>query len=663
MNSTINKARDHFLHRIQSKWFFPGFLIILLVTLTALRISGSSVGQYHTHLYGAQAKDSALMAGEPRKIRSDEWGVNTPLTVSQVKEGFPAINKTTGQGQDMALTFDVPYAEWSTLFKPQNWSFFVMPIEFAFAFKWWFMAVLLMLACYICTLTLLPRRYPLASLLSISLFCSPFIHWWYQAGSILPTAYALCITALATRILRETSRLRIYTEIALLTYFLTCFAFIAYVPFIVPLALVAGGFIAGHIINELLRAKNRVQYLKRISLLIAPVIVTCTLFLFFLHAHSGVIQALGNSVYPGDRTESSGGYSLLQLLGGYYNLQLQSDARAAGLNLNQSEASNFILLFPLLLPLFIYTFAWRKKLKLQIDWRVIILLGIALVFVIRLFVPPSEILFNALQLNRIPHNRLLIGFGILNIFLVIISIQHIAKISAPPMLQRINALWAFVIVALMGLGLKIHFIGYLESLIKIACISLVFALIIWLLMAKRFTVALALLAAYSLISVIHVNPLYQGLGIIRSSAISSEIAHIGDAKGNWVVGDHAAFVEELPAAQGVNALSGVYAYPQLSVWSGIGSDPATQAVYNRYAHVFFSVESLYGPTQQLDSYFDPPALDAFRVHTDPCGEFLKQQNVRYVLMTQELVSSCARKIGTIPYPAITFFIYELTPSK
>jgi hypothetical protein len=658
-----SKQAPHFANIIRNKWFFPAILLILLVILTAFRMSGSSVGQYHDHLYGTASSDPSLIAGEPRKIRSDEWGVNTPLTVSQVKEGFPVINKTAGQGQDMALTFDVPYAEWSTIFKPQNWSFFVLPVEFAFAFKWWLMAILLMLACYICTITLLPRKYLLGALLSVALFCSPFIHWWYQAGSMLSIAYALFSTALILRILKESSRPRLYIELGLLTYFLTCFAFIAYVPFIVPLALVTASFLAGHVLNEALRTKDRTAYLRRIALLIAPVFITCSLFLIFLHMHSAVIQALGNSVYPGDRTEPSGGYSILQLLGGYYNLQLQNDTRASGLNLNQSEASNFILLIPFLLPLFIYTFAWRTKLKVQIDWRVIALLSVLALFLMRLFVPASEILFNALQLNRIPHNRLLIGVGLINIFLIIIAVQHISKISVPLMLQRISALLALSIVIATGVGLKVQFVGYLENVFKIGCIGVVFALITWMLLAKRYAIAFALLATYSLFSVIQVNPLYQGLGIIQNSHLSTEITRIGDTNGKWVVGDQAAFVEELPAAQGVDTLSGVYAYPQLSVWSGIGDDPATQAVYNRYAHVFFSVESLYGPTQKLDSYFDPPALDAFRVHTDPCGEFLQQQHVRYVLMTQELVSSCAQKIATIPYPATTFFVYELTSSR
>jgi len=647
-----------------SVWFFPLLLLLAFLLLVTSRISGTSVGHYHDILYGNSTKDPSLITGEPRTIRSDEWGVNTPLTVSQAKEGFPVISHAIGHGQDVAITFDVPYKDWSTLFKPQNWSFFILPLEYAFAAKWWLLAVLLILSCYTFTLTLLPDKRLIASLLSIALFFSPFVQWWYQAGSILAITYALFIAALVIRILKSDTKSRVrIVHLAGLGYALTCFAFIGYVPFLVPLALAVSAFVAGHIVNDWAQRMDKREYIRQISLLGVPIVLCSILFLVFLHQHSAVVQALSSSVYPGNRTEASGGYSLLQLLGGYYNIQLQQTATAAHLNFNQSEASNFPLISLFLLPTLFYFLARGRNLKKTIDWRVVLLVVVLLIILIRLFVPASEILFNALQLNRIPHNRILIGVGLVNIFLLVMTLQNLTRRHPDdlPLWLRIGSSGlAFLTVLAVGLGFKLTLNGYLENKIEILIISSVFAGIVWLLLQRQIVRALAIFALFSMLSTYHVNPLYRGLGIINHSKLSTTLQKTGSPEDNWIVGDNAASFETIPAANGLHTLSGVYAYPQLGIWREIGSDKASQDVYNRYAHVFFSVGELSQKPQNEGAFFDPPALDAFRVHADSCSEFLQKQHVRYVLMTETLVGGCAKKIATIPYPLTTFYIYELS---
>jgi hypothetical protein len=107
---------------------FPLVLLFLLIIFTSLKISGSSVGFFNTILFNGPQKNTGLALGHPQVIRSDEWEVNTPLTVAQAKSGFPVVNRNIGNGQDMAIVSDVPYKAWSEFFKPQNWSFFVFAL-------------------------------------------------------------------------------------------------------------------------------------------------------------------------------------------------------------------------------------------------------------------------------------------------------------------------------------------------------------------------------------------------------------------------------------------------------------------------------------------------------------------------------------------------------
>ena len=71
---------------------------------------------------------------------------------------MPAQNKNIGVGQDMSIVADAPYTDWSMLFRPHNLIFFLLPIGFAFAFKWWLLSAGLALSVYIFVLFLYPRK-------------------------------------------------------------------------------------------------------------------------------------------------------------------------------------------------------------------------------------------------------------------------------------------------------------------------------------------------------------------------------------------------------------------------------------------------------------------------------------------------------------------------
>ncbi|HUS25905.1 MAG TPA: hypothetical protein VMY99_00980 [Nevskiaceae bacterium] len=651
-----------FLRVGRSVWFFPLLLCIALLILTIFRISGSSVGMFYSSLFG-DTHDSHLLANNPRAIRSDEWEVNTPLILAQAKEGFPRINKNIGNGQDMSFVLDTPYKEWSAAFKPQHWAFFVLPVEYAFAFKWWLLGVLLMLGCYVFSLTLLPKRHALAGLISIGLFFSPFVQWWYQSATILPLAFGFFIAAVGVRLFDKTlNKKTALVWSSVFTYLLLCLAFVLYVPFLVPVGLVVSAFLFGHFLNLWGEPKHRAFLAKRLLYVAVPAVLTLAVMALFIGTRSSVVHAISSSVYPGQRIEHSGHFSFRQLVGGYFNLQLQSSSVAAHLPLNQSEASNFILIFPFLMPAVLYLSMRKTSGQRAVDWRVIALLGLLALFLIRLFMPWSDPLFHLLQFDRVPHTRLLIGIGMINVLLVLLTIKYLddtkEKLSA--VWRRRSALGAFVAIIALGFSFRSAYGSYLASRKEIVFIALAISLIVWLILKKRFAWGLALLALYSIISTIGINPLYQGLGILTHSQVSQAIGSIGDKQGAWVASNDAEFLENVTLAQGVRSLSGVYAYPQLDVWKPIGSKPADVAVYNRFAHVFFTVEDINDPNIPADAYLDPPALDAFRVHADPCSPFLKQRGVRYILAaTPPVNAQCLAHIKTITYPAISLQVYEI----
>jgi hypothetical protein len=658
----IKQRATFFLQPAMRVWVFPLIVVVLLILLSALRLSGSSVGMYTESLNGTDEKDNQLIANSPRPIRSDEWEIVTPLTVSQVNNGFPKVNQDIGDGQDMSVVLDMPYAEWGTIFKPQNWAFFVAPVEYAFAFKWWLMAAIVILGCYTFVLTLLPKKYLLASLVAIAFFFSPFIHWWYQSITLLPIGYGLFILAIVITLLQKSMSKRAkYVLSGALAYLSTCLAFVLYVPFLVPIGLVVAAFLAGSFINDTKSSKHSVGFPRKLLWIGIPLLLASCVFILFLKTRGDILNAIANTVYPGHRTEASGGFSVGQLLGGYYNLQLQDDTKAIHYGFNQSEASSFILLSPFLLPFLGHLLLSKMRKKQPTDWRIILLLVILVIFLMRLFIPALEPLFNLMQFNRIPHNRLVVGLGILNLLLLVIGIQWLYKVKKPisNILLYSSTAITFISVAAVGLFLRATYDNYIESLPKIALISLVMAAIVWLLLKKRMVWAMLLLALFSLVSVISINPLYRGLGIITNSALSTKIAAIGDKDGKWVVGDNVAYLENIATANSLQSLSGVFAYPQLDLWKPLDTSPASQDVYNRYAHVFFTIKPLDSQHLPQGAYLEPPALDAFRVVADPCSLFLREQNVRYALVSVPIESACVTQIDKIVYPMVTVYIYKI----
>src|SRR6266545_7506635 len=238
---------ERFVHSI---WLFPAVITVVLLLLTVFGINGSSIGTYNTLFYGDGAKDRQLVLGVPRDARSDEWLVNTQMTIAQAEANYPRINENIGNGHDMSLGADAPYRDWSAVFKPHNWAFFILPFDNAFAFKWWFIGYLLVLSCYFFIISLLPKKRLWAALISLTIFFNPFVQWWYLSGTMAPLYYSLFAATVFMRLFSAKNRLRMVLWGGLLAYLVTCFALIFYPPFQIPCAIVMGGFAIGYLYKK-----------------------------------------------------------------------------------------------------------------------------------------------------------------------------------------------------------------------------------------------------------------------------------------------------------------------------------------------------------------------------------------------------------------------------
>ncbi|MFF5052202.1 hypothetical protein ACFY1S_03310 [Micromonospora sp. NPDC000663] len=646
---------------VRGIWLFPALLTVLLTLLTVLEISGSSIGVYRSMFHGSQP-DTHLLVNEPQPIRSDEWMVNTQLTIAQDAAGYPRINPNLGQGADVSVVLDVPYKDWSAAFRPHNLAFLVLPLDNALAFKWWVMAVLLVLSGYFFVLVLVPGQRWLAAGLSLTLLFSPFVQWWYQYITVGPLHYALFIATVFVLLLRSTRPLVTVAWAALLAYLLTCFALVLYPPFQIPCALALAAFCAGHLVE---RYGVRPAPLPRhLGLVAASLVVAGVLAGLFVATRLDAVNAVLHSAYPGQRLTYSGGFDLAHLFSGHTSLGLESSRSAAQYTIpekgltNQSENSNFLLLLPYLAVPYLYLLYLSYRGRRVVDWPLLLVTGGFVGALAWLFVSHLDAWGRLLFLDRVPHTRLLIGVGLLN-FIGLVLVVRLLRDRRSVLPGRTVVVGYTLALLLVQALLSLHVVrafpgflgpgGFVLSLVPVPLAA-------YLTLRRRFSWATSVLLAFSVASTVLIHPLYRGTAILTQTPLSRAIRAISadDPGARWA--SEVGIVQNFAAMNGAPSLSGVFAYPQAGLWRDAAAQAQQEYVVNRYAHVWFTFDR--NPAVMVGTTFTLTAADHFLVNTEPCGPFLRQNRVTYLVTGTEINESCLKLRATIRYPAATFLIYE-----
>jgi hypothetical protein len=635
----------------KSTWAFPLALLIPLGILTALEIHGSSIGMYDRYFYGSNHDDPDLLYGEPQAIRSDEWLVTTPYTVSQARNGFPRINPDIGYGQDMSATpANVPYREWSIFFKPSNLAFFFLPLENAFAFQWWITAYLLIVSCYLLVLELVPRQRGFAVLLSISLFLSPFVHWWYSASTLLSLALPLFALVVYIRLLRVERPVHRVGLALLLSYILTCFVLIMYPPFQIACG-VATAFVAVGFLMEHIKEKGLRQALRPLVYIGGGILLAGVVTLVFFVTRLEIIRTIVNTAYPGARITNGGDYEALFLFSTHLLPLVQSSSRASQYFSNQSEVSNFFYFAPFLIIPSVYLLFRDIRRSGTTDFPLLfVTVGITLV-TLRVLIPGGNWFYRMFLLDKVPGARLLVGLGLLGFLQLVLLFRR--YISGNWASSR-TVTWGAGIATLStflfaGFQIKERFPGFISNPFLITGLSAVISSIVLLYLKGYFRLATLILLVFSVASVFRIHPIYRGLDPLINTNIGRQLRSIGDGDGAWVV-IHDLVLEHQPMQQGLQSFSGVYAYPQLSIWRGLDPEADEAEVYNRYGHVSFSTE--------LTSFelFQP---DHFGVPFDGCSRFVHENRIRFVLSSTQVSDDCLTLERIVRYPAVDVFIYTV----
>ena len=635
------------------RFWVPLLLLIILAGLTAGGLNGSSSAAIRGWLGSSVSAAPELIAGTPLEVRADEWAINTPLSILQVRTGMPRIQPLIGHGADMALAYDVPVADRWAFLQPQHWGFMALPLDQGFAFHWWFPALLLVFAMWLLTVTLMPGRNTLGLLIGVAAMFSPFMQWWNLAGSFLPEAFGVLACALFVRILRARSRRWLIGYAITLTWLLACFARLLYPPFQIPCMLVAGFFCVGYLVHAA-RDLGWRSALARVGVVAGCAAFAGVILGLFLLDHRTAVQAIANSLYPGNRTVTTGGYSISRLFSGFLDRRLIVEAAAKSIDVNQSEASSPLLAGLLTVPILLWLLIAGIRRRQRPNAVVVALLAVLLLFLVHLFVPHADLLANLTLLDRVPANRLLLGMGMLSDVLLVAVAWQTSRMLR---LRRSLVVTAFAVpaVALAGLAVYLHadhaiFVGRLWVAVALA---VVLAAAVAAFATRRPALGAAVLVVVSFLIAGMVNPLSAGVSTTDKLPIAIAMAQIDqDDPGGWIV-DVGRPGVGVGSEASLHLYNPVYNYPQLDLWRQLDPTGEHSASYNRYGWPAFHLRR--GPTQ-----FQDPLLDHFDIGIDGCAPFV-QSNIKHIAHVGPADAGCLRLRETTQSGSLLFYLYDIIP--
>lgn len=633
-----------------------GSLAVVFAALVALRISGSSMGVLYSQFFGGA--DPHLLAGRPWPIRSDEWLVSTPLTVSQVDQGLPRFNGVLPGGFDASIVWDLPTRDWSVLLRPHMWGFFALPLDYAFAFRWWL--PFFVTAAAVFTLVCLLWRRPFAALAVAGAFViSPFFQWWFGAGSFWPPAAAATACGAMVVLLRSHRPWERWVAAGLTGYFVAVAVIALYPPYLIPCIFPAVAFCIGWFATRSSFAGSWPRRWRRLVPLGVAAAAAGLVVVAFLVTHHAAVDAVNGTVYPGSRrvpTGQSVGFPWTAMYAGVFASALHGDVR--GFAPNASEGSSFLLLGLYLLASAAWLIRSRWRRLREIDWAIVATVASLVLMLAFTYVPGWDAVAHVLLLDRVNMPRIVVGFGTVSIVLLALVVGRLREdgqlripwwtTAAAVVLVLANHLVVWHRVRTAAPAVLANALLWVPMLVLLALALALFS-------RGRATVPAVLVAVVGLVVAGWVNPLYQGVLDLRATDVGRAIEQTEAREpGGWVaIGSLGATA--VLRETGVEAYSGVQGWPTGEMWDELDPDGRDRPIWDRYAHVNWTADPAAAPIALVQA-------DVVQVRLDSCDPFA-QRHLAHVLSQQPLDQACLLQVQTVPQGPATYYLYDVVPAR
>ncbi len=619
--------------------------LIIVAACTFLRLSGSSIAMWSWPL-GTEDFQGTLF-GVPRIIRTDEWTVFTPFSISQATSGFKAISPILrGGGTDVTMVYAQPSWALATLFRPFLWGYLALGAEHGLAFFWTARLAALALVAYQLGLMVADGRRSLAAALAMLVCGAGAIQWWFAVnGTAELIIFGGGLVLALERLLHARTTPARWGWSALLAWLLPCYAFILYpawqVPFVYVFAAM-GIWVIVRWAGETPRDERGPQ-LKSCSM---PLVI-CTLIAGGLAAFAMVsswdaIRAVMESAYPGRRVETGGGL-LPELVEGSTALMtsVNSDVFAP----NVVEAAAFFGLMPAGIA-----FGVARGIRRHDVLSIALGLACAAMLAYGLVGFP-EPLARVTALSNVTSSRLMLPLGFADVALLMRGIAQ--GDDRMPRRLPLAGRTCGAVAASLAFSIAVVFLGRAYNPLimnRWGClISGIAAMLLALsatlpgdalehLRAPRGTLVLAA-SAIVLLGGACVNPVQQGTAALTQSDFYQAVSSISadDPEARWIGDD--VYVSQACAAAGAPTITTIHTYPAHELWAALDPSGEQADTYNRYAHI----EAI--PTRGKTE-FELVFLDDFELHLNP--DDADKLGVRYWASYEDLASWDTDRTAFVP---------------
>lgn len=598
--------------------------LVALVVLVGLEVSGSSVAMWGSYM--GEDPYAGVLFGMPRAVRSDEWLVFTPFSVSQQLVGYAPTNPLIrGCATDVTVAYGQPAWALATLFRPFLWGHLALGPARGLSFFWCARALALVLATYECMLLLTDGRVSLAAYGAILVGFAPIVEWWFAVnGTAELLVFGQLLVVALHRLLRAEGQAARFGWSVLMAWCLGCYAMVIYPAWQVPLAYVFGCMGLGDLAVWLRGqhdGRGRAVASVLPALLCAAVLAVVGVGLSLRAGWDAVLACL-NTAYPGQRMSAGGGKADVLLNG----LFAPTSALAAkNFPRGSCVGAGFVSLFPLGALFAVWHLAQGAR-RRSVDVALLALSLPYALFLAYLLAGLPPLVAQVTLMGRTTPNRLAMAMGLLDVLLLVRSLSlawYEADRACGGKESPVGTPWAVGCVAPVAVAALLVAAGhaaapdYVQGWVAVM-LGLSFAVLAtpvllprqafdggrrsrgtWLVASALAVVAMGMC----------VNPVQQGLAPIERSEAIAAMRSVAqeDPDALWVSDDNIGGQALIMA--GAPCISSVNVYPNLERWHELDPSGTYEETYNRYAHVFVE------PGDK--TAFDNPEWDCLRVSVTP----------------------------------------------
>lgn len=533
---------------------------------------------------------SAPLLGSFQGVRSDEWAYLTPLFQIAVRGNFSTIDQISPYHEALKGFSALPILDWSLIFKPQLWAFWVLSPAHAYSFYFGFLWLSFILG-YSILLRQLGASFPAAYLGAIVFFFSHFVQvWWTSDAPVFALAPWPVIAFLLP--IKPAFKFPILFWSSALWIF----------GMVYPPLIIAGGFAL--LILVLVFRRDALTISNCFIAIGTSICLAGAIYLYF----GDFVSIMAHTVYPGSRNESGGSFSAVKLLAHF--LPYSTTANFVPLSpTNACEISVVATMLPLATIFFIKPISVHSFSRDHIQSIVLFAVGICL-FLAWLMLPVPAYIGRIFLWNLVPPSRMAWGFGMLTTLALIVVFSKMEfSLTFTRFLMFANILiWSFVISKIAyhissnqptDQLLPLLMSSFFDLLpIFIFGLALVYSLYV-----QRGQERIILLAAAAITGAVTFgtfNPFQQAFIIFDVPDSELQISLRTQLKTNpngWAItpGMYGAVLNGV----GIPSINHTVPVPQLAffrrIFPNMGADEFNQ-VFNRYANIIpQSVESPYNP--------------------------------------------------------------------